>query len=90
MKRARLLVVAALLLPAMPTSPAIANKGNPPPGFSSKCIPVSDLKGTFICYFDTRGACEAFRQYEDRFATVSECRPSDDLALGAWEVTKTD
>ena len=90
MKMFRLLGATALLIPAVPATPAMAQS---PKWDNSFCIVFGGME---ICYFETRGQCEFSRAKEakafrDEGLTVEQCRPSDDpLSLGAdWEFFAT-
>lgn len=91
MKRFRpLLVAAALLIPSVPATPAMAQS---PKWDDSFCIVFGGME---ICYFQTRGQCEFNRAKEaktfrDEGLMVEQCRASDDpLTLGAeWEFFAT-
>jgi hypothetical protein len=90
MKMFRLLAATALLIPCVPSSPAMAQS---PRWDDTFCLVFG---GTEICYFETRAQCEYSRAKEanafrDQGLRVEQCDPSDDpLGLGAdWEFFAT-
>jgi hypothetical protein len=90
MKMFRLLAATALLIPSVPSTPAMAQS----PRWGDTFCDV--FGGMEICYFETRGQCEYARAKEanafrDQGLTDEQCRPSDDPNnLGAeWEFFAT-
>ncbi len=88
MKWSRLLAATALLLPSVPSTPAMAQS----PRWGESFCAVFD--GMEICYFETRAQCQYTRAKEanafrDEGLTVEQCRPSDDIPGFEWEFFAT-
>ena len=86
MKTLRLLAATALLIPSIPSTPAMAQS----PHWSESFCAV--FGGMEICYFETRAQCQFSRAKErnafrDEGLVVDQCVPSDDpFDIGAeWE-----
>ena len=78
MKTFGLLAATALLIPSVPSTPAMAQS---PRWGEPLCFLFGGMQ---ICYTETRAQCEYFRAkernlYRDVGLEVEQCEPSDDL-----------